>query len=243
MSLQFGTTSQAVADHAVKVLVYAGPGMGKTSLCATAPKPIILSAESGLLSLSRQNIERMFGVNTPGVTYDIPFIQIRTVEDLMQAFSLVANDPNCAQFKTICIDSITEIGETLLANAKKTVKDPRQAYGELLEKMIMTVKAFRDLPGRHIYVAAKMEPSKDEVTGLTTYGPAMPGQKLGPQLPYLFDEVFRLGINKDGQGNPYRFFQTGPDLQYTAKDRSGVLSPVEPPNLSYIFTKITGVSQ
>ena len=243
MALEFGTTAQAAADHAVKVLVYGGPGMGKTSLCATAPKPIILSAESGLLSLSKQNIERMFGVNTPGITYDIPFIQIRTVDDLMQAFSMVANDPNCVQFKTICLDSITEIAETLLANAKRTVKDPRQAYGELLEKMVMTVKAFRDLPGRHIYVAAKMEPSKDEVTGLTTYGPAMPGQKLGPQLPYLFDEVFRLGVNKDAQGNPYRFLQTGPDLQYTAKDRSGVLSPVEPPNLSYLFTKITGVSQ
>ena len=243
MALEFGTTATATADHAVKLMVYGGPGMGKTMLCATAPRPIILSAESGLLSLSKQNIERVYGVNTPGICYDIPFIQIRTVEDLMQAFSLVANDPSCANFKTICLDSITEIAETLLANAKKTVKDPRQAYGELIEKMTMTVKAFRDLPGRHIYVAAKMEPSKDEVTGLTTFGPAMPGQKMGPQLPYLFDEVFRLGVNKDGQGNPYRFFQTGPDLQYTAKDRSGILAPVENPNLAYIFHKITGVAQ
>lgn len=30
------------------------------------------------------------------------------------------------------------------------------------------------------------------------------------------------------------------DLQYEAKDRSGVLAAVEQPNLSYIFSKILG---
>lgn len=129
----------------------------------------------------------------------------------------------------------------VLANAKAQVKDPRQAYGELIEKTMALVKAFRDLPGKNVVMAAKQEPIKDEMTGIVQYGPSMPGSKLGPQLPYLFDEVFRLGVGKTPQGVEYRFLQTGPDLQYDAKDRSGSLDPVERPDLSFVFSKILGV--
>jgi hypothetical protein len=83
-----------------------------------------------------------------------------------------------------------------------------------------------------------MEPLKDELSGIVKYGPSMPGAKLGPKLPFFFDEVFRLGVSKDQQGKEFRFLQTQPDLQFEAKDRSGALSLSEPPNLNYIFNKI-----
>jgi len=69
-------------------------------------------------------------------------------------------------------------------------------------------------------------------------GPAMPGNKLGPKLCYYFDFVMRLGLNKAPDGESYRFLQTQPDLQYEAKDRSGMLDPVEQPNLTHIFNKV-----
>lgn len=225
MALQFSTTDQASAAAGVKVLVYGDAGMGKTTLCATAPAPIIISAESGLLSLRK---------------YRIPVIEIKTIDQLTEAYDWSTRSAEARQFATICIDSISEIGEVVLANAKRQVKDPRQAYGELIEKMTMTIRAFRDLPGKHVYMAAKMEPMKDELTGVVRYGPAMPGSKLGPQLPYFFDEVFRLGVNKSPQGETYRFLQTQPDLQYTAKDRSGSLAAIESPDLNHVFAKILG---
>jgi hypothetical protein len=237
--MQFTTTGQAATVNGVKVLVYAGSGIGKTVLCATAPAPLIISAESGLLSLARKNLERLFGVNTPGICYDIPVITIRNVDDLTQAFAFCASQ-QAAQIQTVCIDSLSEIGEVVLNNAKRQVKDPRQAYGELIEKMETTIRSFRDLPGKNVYMAAKMEPMKDELTGVVRYGASMPGSKLGAKLPYFFDEVFRLGVNKDPQTQqPYRFLQTQPDLQYDAKDRSGALAPMESPHLGYIFNKIT----
>lgn len=226
MALKFTTTDQAAQLHGVKVLVYGPSGVGKTTLCATAPAPIIISAEAGLLSLRK---------------FTIPVIEIKTVEDLTEAHRWCMQSAEAAQFATVCIDSISEIGEVVLANAKRQVKDPRQAYGELLEKMMATIKAFRDLPGKHVYMAAKMEPVKDELTGVVRYMASMPGAKLGPQLPYLFDEVFRMGINKTPQGEAYRFLQTQPDLQYDAKDRSGTLDPIEPPDLNHVFSKIQGV--
>jgi hypothetical protein len=236
--LQFTTTAQQNAASGVKVLCYAPAGTGKTVLCATAPAPLILSAEAGLLSLSRKNLERIFGVNTPGICYDIPVIQIKTVEDLNAAL-LFCQSAQANQIQTVCLDSISEIAETVLNNAKRQVKDPRQAYGELIEKMESVIRAFRDLPNKNVFMAAKLEPMKDELTGAIKYGASMPGAKLGHKIPYFFDEVFRLGVGKDqASGQSYRFLQTQPDLQYDAKDRSGALAAVETPHLGYIFNKI-----
>jgi hypothetical protein len=226
MALNFTTTDRAAQLNGVKVLVYGSAGMGKTVLASTAPHPFLISAEGGELSLRH---------------VQMPMAKVTTVEDLKDIYSWCEQSHEAKQFQTICIDSLSEIAEVVLNNAKRQVKDPRQAYGELIEKMETTIRMFRDLPGRNVYMSAKMEPTKDELTGVVKYGPAMPGSKLGSKLPYFFDEVFHLGINKTPQGESYRFLQTQPDMQYEAKDRSGALAPVEPPHLAQLFNKILGV--
>lgn len=239
--MEFTTTATQPAQDAVKVLCYGGPGMGKTMMAATmGPDTIIISAESGLLSLRRQNLERHYGVNTPGINYDIPVIVVSNVADFNEAYQFLTKSDQGKSFRNVALDSISEIAEVILNNAKRLVKDPRQAYGELTEKMETLVRAYRDLPGRNVYMSAKMEPSKDELTGVVKYGPMMPGKKLGPALPYFFDEVFRLGVNKTTQGQEYRFLQTQPDIQFDAKDRSGALASIEPPHLGQVFAKIKG---
>lgn len=235
--MQFTTSNTAASVGGVKMLCYAPSGIGKTVLCATAPAPIILSAESGLLSLKKSNLERVFGVNAPGICYDIPVITIESVQDLKDAFTIVTG-PKGAQFQTICMDSITEIAEQVLANAKVGVKDMRQAYGALIDQMIGIVKSYRDIANKNVYMTAKMETAKDELSGAMVYGPMMPGSKVGQQLPYLFDEVFRLGVMEDAQKKKHRFLQTQPDMQYGAKDRSGALAAIEYPNLTVIINKI-----
>lgn len=238
MPVKWTTTAQTNVTSGVKVLTYAGAGLGKTTLCATAPKPVILSAESGLLTLTRKNLERVYGVNAPGITYDIPVMQIESIEDFDDAYRFFTESEHRTQFETICGDSISEIAEQILNKSKKTVKDPRQAYGELIEKMEDRIRKFRDLQGFNVYFTAKSEQTKDELTGTIMRGPAMPGSKLGQKLPYFFDEVFELCVNKDAQGKPYRYLRTQPDLQAIAKDRSGALDAMEYPHLSAVFNKI-----
>lgn len=240
MALNFTTAQDATQMSGVKLLVYGPAGAGKTVLMATAPAPLLISAESGALSLRQANLERLYGVGNPHITYNMPMIEIKTVEDLTDAYNWVATSPQAQGFQTICMDSISEIAEVVLNNAKRQVKDPRQAYGELIEKMESVIRLFRDLPNKNVVISAKMEPTKDELTGVVKYGPAMPGAKLAVKLPYFFDEVFRLGIGQTPQGEKYRFLQTQPDLQFEAKDRSGALAPVEAPILSAIFAKILG---
>lgn len=238
MPINWTTSSQSNVAQGIKVLAYGESGIGKTTLCATAPKPVILSAESGLLTLSKKNLERIYGVGAQDITYDIPVMQITSIADLDDAYRWFAESAHAVNFDTVCLDSVSEIGEQILNNAKRTVKDPRQAYGELIEKMETRIRQFRDLPRFNVYMAAKSEKIKDEMTGNIMRGPSMPGSKLGQKLPYFFDEVFELCVNKDKDGKSYRFLRTQPDVQAIAKDRSGALAEQEWPHLTYVFNKI-----
>lgn len=242
MAVQLVSSNQLATTNGVKIVVYGRSGLGKTLLSATMPNPVILSAESGMLSLKKENIERVWGVNTPGISYDIPVIVIKNVDDLTQAFDFLENDPRGKLLNPI-MDSATEIAEQVLSNAKGQVKDPRQAYGELIDKMTKTIKAFRDLPGRHVLLICKEEKFKDEGTGMTMFGPSMPGQKMGPATPYLTDEVFQIAIGKDNDGSTYRYLRTQPDFTSDAKDRSGALNEIEVPHIGQIINKIVGAAQ
>lgn len=208
------------ADSTVKCLVYGQAGAGKTVLCASAPKPIILSAESGLLSLR---------------SVDIPYIEIGKLDDLHEAYAFVAES---SEFQTVCLDSVTEIAEIILSAEKKIAKDPRQAYGALQDQMTDLLRAFRDLPNKHVYFSAKMERIKDELSGRLAFAPSMPGNKLAQAVPYFFDEVFCLRVENDPEGKPQRWLQTGEDAQYLAKDRAGNLDMFEPADLQFVFNKI-----
>lgn len=235
MPLQFTMSDQETARNGMKMLVYGPSGIGKTVLTATLPNVVMLSAESGALSLSEQNLRRIYG-QMP-IVCPVPMIKITNIQDLTDACAWCYGSVEARQFQSVSLDSISEIGEVVLNNAKKQVKDPRQAYGELIEKMESVIRAFRDLPGKHVYMAAKQEPMKDELSGVVKLGPSMPGAKLAQKLPYYFDFVFRLAANKDAQGQDYRYLQTSADLQNEAKDRSGRLDKMEYPHLGNIIAK------
>jgi hypothetical protein len=226
MPLVWQTTDRIATEHGCKVLVYAGSGWGKTKLASTAPTPVICSAEAGLLSLRR---------------YQILATEIHNLEEVYEFYRWCVGSNEARYYQTVVLDSITEIAERCLAFLiEKKFKDVRQAYGQLIQDMEPLIRAFRDLKGKHIYMSAKMDPLIDEVNKTVQWGPSMPGRKLGPALPYFFDEVFclRLHPQKDEQGNNLRYIQTQPELQYGAKDRSGALAPMEPPDLSHLFNKM-----
>ncbi len=218
-------TTGSLSANGVKMLVYGQAGAGKTSLIRTLPDPIVLSAEGGLLSIQDA---------------DLPFIEISSMEDLKEAFEWMST-PEGMQFKSVALDSISEIAEVVLNHEKKIAKDPRQAYGAMQEQMADIIRAFRDLPGRHVYMSAKLEKSTDEM-GRILYAPSMPGNKTGQSLPYFFDEVLALRVEKDADGNTQRAIMCDSDGLWLAKDRSGKLGAWEAPDLGEIIAKIGGAA-
>ena len=213
-------TTGSLSANGVKLLVYGQAGAGKTSLIPTLPDPIVLSAEGGLLSIQDANL---------------PYIEIGSMDDLKEAFEWVS----ASEYKSVALDSISEIAEVVLNHEKKVSKDPRQAYGAMQEQMADIIRAFRDLPGKHVYMSAKLEKSQDEM-GRMLYAPSMPGNKTGQALPYFFDEVLALRVEKDADGNTQRALMCDSDGLWNAKDRSGKLSSWEAPNLGDIIAKIGG---
>ena len=217
-------TTGSLAANGVKVLVYGQAGAGKTSLIKTLPSPIVLSAEGGLLSIQDA---------------DLPFIEITSMTELQEAYTWLTSSDEAKAYKSVALDSISEIAEVCLNTEKKATKDPRQAYGAMQEQMADIIRAFRDLPGRHVYMSAKLEKTQDEM-GRVLYSPSMPGNKTGQALPYFFDEVLALRVEKDGDGNTQRALMCDSDGLWLAKDRSGKLDMWEAPDLSAVFAKIGG---
>jgi len=227
MSLKLTSTAQIV--QYVNILCYGESGTGKTMLCNTAHKPLILSAEGGLLSLAE---------------FDLPVFEIDGRNQLNDAYDWLKSSKEAKdKYDTICIDSISEIAEILLAEEKASTKDIRQAYGTMAELMTITIRAYRNLPF-HTYFTAKVKKVVDEQTGATSFMPSVPGQLLLNNLPYLFDEVLRLEIGKmPTTKEKYRYLDTIGDRRYIAKDRSGRLAPQEEPNLKNLIHKITNVGE
>lgn len=225
MAIKFTSTKEATGKY-VKCLVYGNSGIGKTMLASTAPNPVIISSESGLLSLQ---------------DFDIPVIMVENHIDLKQALDFVKTSSKAASFETVVLDSLSDIAESCLdyfrKNPENNNTNPQAAYGLLADKLLPLIKGFRDIPNKNVYFIAKITVMNDEYTGINKYAPMMPGRVLPAALPYLFDLVMPMRSAKNDKGDIVRFLQTVEDPQYIAKDRSRRLNQTEPANLSIIFEK------
>lgn len=220
MAINLKNTSDVHANG-VKALVYGHAGVGKTTLSTTMPNPVIISAEGGLLSIKDSNI---------------PYVEVSNMSDLNEIYSWLLT-PEGNQFDSVILDSLSEIGEVVLIHEKTQNKDGRAAYGEMATQMTALIRAFRDLPGKNVLMTAKVEKSQDE-TGRMMYAPSMPGAKLGQTLPYFFDLVLALRVEKDADGVAQRALMCDSDGLWMAKDRSGKLQAWEQPDLGAIIKEI-----
>lgn len=220
------STSELSANAAVKIVVYGQSGVGKTVMARTAPNPLILSAERGLLSVRK---------------FNLPFVEINTLDDLRNVYQWAATNPDARSYHTLYLDSITEIADKCLADEKAKNKDPRKAYGEMQDEIVEYFRLFRDLNSHHVVFVAQMEQQKDGVSGALLYGPSIPGQKLPQKVPYFFDETFHAFRYTDPSTQVVGYYlRTQPDNQYQAKDRSGNLDAFEPADIGHIIRKIQG---
>lgn len=219
----------------VKSIIFGGPGSGKTPLMNTAPKPVLLVTEPGMLSMRNSPIKHC----RVATTYP-------EISDFLTWF-FKSNEAK--QFHTLGIDSISNIAEIVLKEEMSKCKDGRMAYGKMSEKVMQICDSLFYMPEKHIVLIAKqcfVENGKQTLiqNGEVNYEsilqkrPFFPGKDLNIKTTHLFDNVMHLGeANVPGQQAPVKVLRTKEVTEIFARERSGLLNELEPPNLDAIFTK------
>lgn len=163
-----------------------------------------------------------------------------------------------ARYRTLFWDSITEAGRYSFswaqmqpdAVSEKTGKyDGRGAYGRHGREMIKWLKTIQHATRHSTVVVGILNVFTDDF-GRVSYEPQIDGSKTGNELPGIFDQVLTLAnfsINPQ-TGGPVLDFKEGKHRAFVchqnngfgvpAKDRSGCLDNLEPPDLAHVMAKI-----
>jgi len=203
----------AIADG-VRILLYGPSGIGKTATAITTGKTIIITSEKGDLTLN---------------DYDIDIIHINSLSELKEAYIYIKD--NIDKYDTVLIDSLTDIGETIVQELKDSnnysSSDTYKMWSDFTTIMTKITKSFRDLRGINVVLIALEESEKNGLDEKLM--PMIPAKKAKKKLISLYDIVIRIGLDESNN----RIFYTQPQEGFEAKDRSSKLKPIEP----YILKK------
>ncbi len=208
-------------------ILYGRSGCGKTFSASTIPdKTLILSAEKGLRTLVE-------------LAPDMDVTEIKTVKDMREAHTFLAGN---REYKTVFVDSLSELGEIALSEAKTITKDGRQAYMLMADNIAGMIKSYNELPQTVIFVAQEERVANEQIGQVDhLYAPSIPGKSFMSKVPYKFDFVFCLRTRINEEGTLSRRFQTDANGDYLAKSRTQRLKVFDSPNWGDIFNKLKEV--
>jgi hypothetical protein len=219
----FRPAGQFASVLGAKSLVYGAPGTGKTPLVNSAPRPVLMACEPGLLSMRGSRVPTWIAA-TP-----------KAINEFME-WLLKSNETK--NFDTVCIDSLSEMASIFLrdalgkgSNAGNKVHG-QLAYGKMADLMIPHLNTLFHLPQKHTYLICKQA----SVEGVAR--PDFPGKFLPVYVPHLYDIILQIGVHNIPQVGTQRAFRTTASFDAVARDRSGKLAEFEPLDLNAIFNKV-----
>lgn len=243
----------------VKMVIFGGYGLGKTSLLKTLDVPTLcIDFESGLLAVQdwpgdaisvrtwtdARDMACLIGGPNPAIKADQPYGQ-KHFEYVLKQYG---NTINVGQYLCIFIDSLTVASRLCLQWAKSQPEalsdrngkpDLRAAYGLLASEMMAWLAQFQYIADKDIVFVGLLEQKQDELNRMS-WQPQCEGSKIAAELPGLLDEVITMAALPQDNGPPIRAFvcHTLNPYSYPAKDRSGRLDMIEPPHLGKLLSKI-----
>jgi hypothetical protein len=209
----------------LSVLVHAGAKVGKSTLAATAPKPILaLDAEGSWKFLPVRKIWwdplREQPPQYDG-TWDVCIVTVREWAPVDKTHQWLTHYQ--LPFTSVVLDSITEIQRRCKANLKGSDAMKIQDWDTLLREMDRVIRGYRDLTitsGLNVRCAVFVAETR-EVNG--KWRPHMQGQ-IAVALPYWTDVVgymypSYLTDNNGQQTQEVRQLLVTPHPQYEAGER------------------------
>ena len=246
-------------QRGAKVLLLGPAGVGKTS-CLKALDPartLFVDAEAGDLAVldlpvptvrisdwptARDLICRIGGPNQsfpPAACYSQAHFDAigGPLEDL-------------DQYNTIFVDSLTAISRLSFRWAEQQPeafsersgrKDLRGCYGLHGREMILWLNQLQHARDKHVVLVGILERVVDDLN-VATWQLQSEGTKTARELPGIVDQIITMQFLDFGDGKALSraFVCTSPNpWAYPAKDRSGRLEQIEPPNLGQLLRKLT----
>lgn len=237
----------------LSLLVHADAKVGKSTLGATAPVPmLILDAEGSTKFLPIRKVEWSPQQGPPPTwdgTWDACIVIVREYETMQLAYQwLVYGQHN---FRSVVLDSISEVQRRLKNALVGTAAMQMQNWGDLLVKMDALIRGFRDLtqhPTNPIQVAVFIAETRET---LGKWKPYLQGQ-IAVMLPYWVDVVGYLYAQPwfDGTGQPLldefgqqrlrRHLLVAPHPQFEAGERvqGRLRHVVDDPNITNILLQV-----
>lgn len=210
------------APERITALVYGAPGAGKTYFAGTFPKPIFVDMMGGLMAVRAKRVA---------------YVQPKNYTDLLM-YSIPAN---VEPYETVVIDTITEGCRLILESALEMTGNTMPKlpdWAMAAERLRKIVRAYLNIPKKHILFIAHEKFIKDEDSGKVTAGPLVTGQMFhdfGGLVDCMFHIRNKWNPEKKEKG---RYILTEPDGMYPAKDRTGTLDKLEIPDFGVIWQKM-----
>ena len=267
MTLKIISADERLAEKSgAKILLIGPSGVGKTSTLRTLSAEMrastaVFDIEAGLIAVSDlqfasvrprtwddcRNLACILGGPNPALPATATYSEAH-FNELMKDDELA----KLASYTTLFIDSLTGAGRLCFTWAEQQPeaftdrgrKDLRAIYGLHARSMIGWLNQLQHARERTVIFTAVLERNTDELN-ISTWQPQIEGSKTGRELPAIVDEIITMTWVDFGDRKPVRAFVcTNPNpWGYPAKDRSGRLEQLEPPNLGALLEKLTGPGQ
>lgn len=228
-------------DRSLTIMVYGESKVGKSTFAVTAPYPrLMLDVEGGHRFLPI-NVKYWDPIREePPVadgTWDTVVVQVRDYDVVMKTFQWLQSGKH--QFKSLIIDSISELQVKCMDNIAGTEQMKMQQWGELLRHMGALLRDLRDLtmhptqPLEAVVLTAMARKGQDGV-----YRPYLQGQ-LAVQAPYFYDILGAITVeqvaNPDPMQAPYKvrrmYVERTPDYEAGERVQGRLGKVVEQENL------------
>lgn len=197
-------------QRSLTIMVHGESKVGKSTFAVTAPYPrLMLDVEGGHRFLPI-NVKYWDPIREePPVadgTWDTVVVVVRDYDVVMKTFQWLQSGKH--QFKSLIIDSISELQVKCMDNIAGTEQMKMQQWGELLRHMGALLRDLRDLtnhptqPLEAVVLTAMSRKGQDGV-----YRPYLQGQ-LAVQAPYFYDILGAITVeqvpNPDPMQPPYK---------------------------------------
>jgi len=188
-----------------------------TPLVNTAPRPVLLATEPGLLSMRGSNVPTWLAPTTD------------KIDEFMKWFE---HSNEAKNFDTLAIDSSSQMCDIALDMAKKKSSHGLQQYGIMAEYVMPYMKRLYFMPQKHMYLIAK-----EEVSPQGLRRPYYPGKQLPTDIPHLYDCILRIAKAQVPNVGEQLAFQCNGTFDVLARNRTGNLADFEPPDFSALVKK------